>query len=99
MDVYGRGKNLCHKDNLIVLRNHIYIYCNCPVECTKCSIAGLKNRNGANVGGLREKLKYIIENAVVTNVLEVLKLNFRKRVCIWNAVHNYFVPKHEGKKL
>ena len=28
--------------------------------------------------GLIEKLKYITENPVVTNVLQVLKLNFKK---------------------
>ena len=98
MDVYGLGKNLYHRDNLIVHTNHIYIYRNCNVECTKCNIVGLKYRNGETVGGLIEKLKYSSKNPVVTDALQVMKLNFIKQAWIWNAVHNYYVPKHEGEE-
>ena len=76
MDVYGLGTILCHKDNLIVHTNHIYIYCNCNVECTNCNIVGLKYRNGETVGGVIEKLKYNSKNPVVTDALQVMKLNF-----------------------
>ena len=98
MDVYGLGKNLCHKDNLIVHTNHIYIYRNYNVECTKCNIIGLKYRNGEIMGGLIEKLKYSSKNLVDTDALQVMKLNVIKRAWIWKAVDNYYVPKHEGEE-
>ena len=59
MDVYGLRKNLCQKDNRIVFPNHICIYHNSNVECSKCHIVGLNNRNGGNVRGLIEKVKNI----------------------------------------
>ena len=41
---------------------------------------------------------YKKESAVRTYVLYVFKLNFIKRVCIWNAVQIYYFHKHEGEE-
>ena len=41
---------------------------------------------------------YNNKNPIVTNVLQVFKLNFIERACIWNVVQIYYFHKHEGEE-